>query len=103
MNLKIHQDHARFRQIVKGRVRKELRKFISKGELFGQEGGKTISIPVPQIDIPRFRFGERQQGGVGQGDGEPGDPLSQSDAEEGQEQAGDQEGQHILEIEVSIE
>jgi hypothetical protein len=103
MHLKIHQDHARFRQIVKGRVRKELRKFISKGELFGQEGGKTVSIPVPQIDIPRFRFGERQQGGVGQGDGEPGDPLSQSDAEDGQGEAGDQEGQHILEIEVTIE
>ena len=43
MSLKIHQDHARFRQIVKGRVRKELRKFVSKGELFGREGGKTVS------------------------------------------------------------
>jgi uncharacterized protein len=103
MFLKIHQDHARFRQIVKGRVRRNLKKFISKGELFGQEGGKTVSIPVPQIDIPRFRFGSRQQGGVGQGDGEPGDPLSQSDPEEGAGQAGDQEGQHVLEVEVTIE
>jgi len=103
MQLKIHQDHARFRQIVKGRVRQELRKFISKGELFGREGGKTISIPVPQIDIPRFRFGERQRGGVGQGDGEPGDPLSGADAEDGEGQAGDQEGQHILEVDVTIE
>ena len=103
MQLKIHQDHARFRQIVKGRVRQELRKFISKGELFGREGGKTISIPVPQIDIPRFRFGERQRGGVGQGDGEPGDPLSGTDAEDGEGQAGDQEGQHILEVDVTIE
>ncbi|MDJ0762184.1 MAG: DUF444 family protein [Myxococcota bacterium] len=101
--LKIHQDHARFRQIVKGRVRKELKKFISKGELFGREGGKSVSIPVPQIDIPRFRFGERQQGGVGQGEGDPGDPLSDADAEDGAGKAGDQEGQHVLEIEVSIE
>ncbi len=103
MSLKIHQDHARFRQIVKGRVRKELRKFISKGELFGREGGKTVSIPVPRIDIPRFRFGDRQMGGVGQGEGDVGDPLSQSDAEDGQGQAGEQEGQHVLEIEVTIE
>jgi sporulation protein YhbH len=101
--LKIHQDHARFRQIVKGRVRKELKKFISKGELFGREGGKTVSIPVPQIDIPRFRFGNRQQGGVGQGDGEPGDPMSQSDADDGAGQAGDQEGQHVIEVDVTIE
>lgn len=103
MHLKIHQDHARFRQIVKGRVRQNLRKFISKGELFGQEGKKVVSIPVPQIDIPKLRYGSRQQGGVGQGDGEPGDPLSQSDSEEGAGQAGDQEGKHVLEIEVSIE
>jgi uncharacterized sporulation protein YeaH/YhbH (DUF444 family) len=40
---------------------------------------------------------------VGQGDGEPGDPLSQSDSEEGAGQAGDQEGKHVLEIDVSIE
>jgi sporulation protein YhbH len=103
MKLKIHQDHARFRQIVKGRVRRNLKKFISKGELFGREGGKTVSIPVPQIDIPRLRYGDRQQGGVGQGEGEPGDPLSQADPEEGAGQAGDQEGQHVLEIEVTIE
>jgi uncharacterized protein len=104
MHLKIHQDHARFRQIVKGRVRQNLRKFISKGELFGQEGKKVVSIPVPQIDIPRLRFGSRRQGGVGQGDGDVGDPLGPSDNEgDGSGQAGDQEGKHILEIDVTIE
>ncbi len=103
MSLKIHQDHARFRDIIKGRVRKELKKFISKGELIGKEGGKTVSIPVPRVDIPRFRFGERQQGGVGQGEGDPGDPVSEADAEDGAGEAGDQEGQHVLEIDVSIE
>jgi hypothetical protein len=40
---------------------------------------------------------------VGQGEGEPGDPLSQADPEEGSGQAGDQEGQHVLEVEVTIE
>jgi uncharacterized protein len=103
MYLKIHQDHARFRQIVKGRVREELRKFISNGELIGREGGKTVSVPIPQIDIPRFRFGERQQGGVGQGDGEPGDPLSEGEGEDGAGKAGEQEGQHVLEVDISIE
>ena len=104
MHLKIHQDHARFRQIVKGRVRQELRRFIASGELIGREGDKTVSIPVPRIDIPRFRYGDRSQGGVGQGDGDVGDPLSQSDGDEsGQGEAGDKEGQHVLEVDVSIE
>jgi hypothetical protein len=103
MHLKIHQDHARFRQIVKGRVRQELRKFIASGELIGKEGDKIVSIPVPRIDIPRLRYGDRSQGGVGQGAGEVGDPLSRSDDEQsGQREAGDQEGQHILEVDVSI-
>jgi len=103
MNLRIHQDHARFREIVKGRVRKELRKYISSGELIGKEGDKLVSIPLPQIDIPHFRFGDRNQGGVGQGDGEPGDPLSQEDGEPGQGEAGSDEGQHVLEVDVTIE
>ena len=64
MHLKIHQDHARFRQIVKGRVRQELRRFIASGELIGREGDKTVSIPVPRIDIPRLKYGDRNQGGV---------------------------------------
>ena len=83
MSLKIHQDHARFRQIVKGRVRRELRKFISSGELLGREGDRVVSIPLPQVDIPRFRFGERQQGGVGQGEGELGDGLSEQEGQAG--------------------
>jgi uncharacterized sporulation protein YeaH/YhbH (DUF444 family) len=103
MNLKIHQDHARFRQIIKGRIRRELRRFISKGELIGREGEKVVSIPLPRIDIPRFKFGERQQGGVGQGEGEPGDALSESEGDDGAGQAGSEEGQHILEVDVTIE
>ena len=69
--LKIDQDHGRFRQIVRGKVRENLRKYISTGELVGRKGKDVVSIPIPQIDIPRFKFGEKQTGGVGQGDGNP--------------------------------
>jgi len=62
--LKIDQDHARFRHIVRGRIRQNLRKFISKGELLGRQGKDVVSIPVPQIDIPRFKFNSRDAGGV---------------------------------------
>ena len=46
MVLKIEKDHQRFRQIVKGRIREDLRKFLTKGELIGKEGKHLISIPV---------------------------------------------------------
>jgi sporulation protein YhbH len=102
MALKIKQDHARFRDIVRGRIKRNLKKYVQKGEMIGKKGKEFITIPVPTIDIPHFRFGERSQGGVGQGDGEPGDPLSQGD-DPGAGQAGQGEGQHILEVEVSLE
>ena len=75
MSLKIDQDHSRFRAIVRGKIRQNLRKYISQGELIGRKGKDVVSIPIPQIDIPRFAFGDRQRGGAGQGDGDPGDPI----------------------------
>ncbi len=105
MSLKIDQDHSRFRNIVRGRIRQNLRKYISQGELIGRKGKDLVSIPIPQIDIPRFRFGERQQGGAGQGDGEPGDPLGGDQGDEAGEghQAGQGAGEHILEVDVTLE
>jgi len=104
MSLKIKQDHARFRNIVRGRIKQNLKKYIQKGEMIGKKGKDFITIPVPTIDIPHFRFGERQQGGVGQGDGEPGDPLSPSPQGTGSSGgAGQGEGHHILEVDVSLD
>ena len=71
MILKIDKDHQRFRQIVKGRIREDLRKFLTKGELIGKEGKHLISIPVRGIDLPHFRYGDNS-GGVGAGDGKEG-------------------------------
>ncbi len=68
---KIEQDHQRFRQIVRGKIRKDLRKFLSRGELIGREGQRYVSIPVHDIDIPTFRYGDNS-GGVGMGEGEMG-------------------------------
>ncbi len=104
VSLKIDQDHSRFRNIVRGKIRQNLRKYVSQGELMGKQGKDVVSIPIPQIDIPRFRFAERQQGGVGQGDGEPGDPLSSSEADgDGKEQAGSDPGDHLLEVDITLE
>lgn len=96
------EDLSRFKQIVRGRIRKNLRKYISNGELIGRQGKDKVSIPIPQVDIPRFRFNDKQSGGVGQGDGEPGDALSGEEGD-GKGEAGENPGEHILEAEVSLE
>ena len=68
MILKIEKDHQRFRQIVKGRIRDDLRKFLTKGELIGKEGKHLISIPVRGVDLSHFRgYGDNSQGVAGEG------------------------------------
>ncbi len=103
MVLNIHKDHARFRKIVRGKIRQNLKKYISQGELMGRKGKDAVSIPVPQIDIPQFRFGQKQQGGVGQGDGDVGDPVGQGDEPGDGKQAGQGPGEHAIEVEVRLD
>ncbi len=100
MVLPINNDHQRFRKIVKGKIREDLRKFLSRDELIGREGKKFISIPVHGIESPYFRYGDNDDGGVGKGDGQPGDTVGQP-GEQGP--GGDQEGRHILEVDISLD
>ena len=100
---KIERDSARFKQIVRGKIKRELRKYITHGEMIGRKGRELVSIPLPQIEIPHFRYGQNGSGGAGQGDGEPGTPIGQGDQEAAGSGAGDQPGPHILEVEVSLE
>src|SRR5207237_1545875 len=102
MGQKIERDQQRFRKIVRGKVKSNLSKYISRGELIGKKGKDLVSIPLPQIDIPQFRYGQKGSGGVGQGEGQPGQPLGppQGEAQPG---AGDQPGGHILEVELTME
>ncbi len=106
VSLKIDQDHSRFRAIVRGKVRENLRKYVSQGELLGKQGKDVVSIPLPHIEIPRFRFADEQQGGVAQGDGEAGDPLDGGDPQDGQPgkgKAGKDGADHALEVELTLD
>ncbi len=96
---KIEKDHQRFRQIIKGRIREDLRKFLTRGELIGKEGKHLISIPVRGIDLPHFRYGDNTAG-VGAGDGKEGDAVGQ--ARRGS-QGGTEAGQHIMEVDLTLD
>ena len=64
---KIDRDANRFKQIVRGKIKSDLRKYITHGEMIGKTGGEFVSIPLPQIEIPEFRYGTKNRGGVGKG------------------------------------
>jgi uncharacterized protein len=95
MMLRIDRDLGRFRDIVRGRVRRDLRKHMSSTELVGKQGKKLVSIPLPQIGIPRLRYGDNDKG-LGQGEGQGEGPGSGPEA-------GDAPGEHTLEVEFTIE
>src|SRR5438874_4240321 len=99
---KIERDHQRFRKLVRGKVKSNLSKYISRGEIISKKGKDLVSIPLPQIDIPQFRYGQKGSGGVGQGEGDVGQPLGPPQGE-GDSGAGDQPGGHILEVELTME
>lgn len=98
----IKRDHQRFKQIVKGKIKQNLKKYITQGEMIGRQGKDYVSIPIPQIELPRFKFGRRQMGGVGQGEGQPGTPLGPGQDEDAEGAAGNTPGDHSLEVDVSL-
>ena len=104
MALRIDPDHRRFRDIVRGKIKQNLKKYVSNGELIGRKGKDVVSIPLPQINMPRFRFGGGKGGGVGQGKGQVGDTIGQGQpGEDGPGKAGSDPGEHALEVELSLD
>src|ERR1700761_1757444 len=93
---KIDQDLQRFRKLVRGKVKSNLSKYISRGEMIGKKGNDYVSIPISTTNPPQFRYGKKNSGGVGVGPGQPGQPLTQPQDGEGEPQAGDSPGGHIL-------
>lgn len=100
----IDRDFQRFKQIVRGKVRENLKKYITHGEMIGRQGREYVSIPIPNIEIPHFRHGRKGSGGVGQGEGDVGTPIGRGqDQGDGAGSAGDQPGEHLREVEVSLD
>ena len=105
MLMKIERDQRRFRQIVRGRIRKNLRKYMTHGEMIGRKGRDLVSIPIPQLDIPHFRFGDNGQRRRG-----PGRRRRRPTARQGrpaakrQGPAGSDPGDgHLLEVDITLE
>ena len=101
--MKIDRDRTRFREIVKGKVRENLREYISHGEMIGRKGKDLVSIPVPSLNVPRFRYGNNETGGVGNGEGDVGKPVGRGDDEGGAGSAGSDPGRHVLEVDITFE
>jgi len=99
---RIDSDHKDFRDIVGGKIRKGLKKFIKSGEVFRRRGknGK-ITIKIPAIDIPHFLHGKNPNG-VGRGEGNEGDVIGKDKDKAKGNEAGDSEGEGII-VQIDME
>ncbi|WP_435364335.1 YeaH/YhbH family protein [Haloarchaeobius sp. DYHT-AS-18] len=91
----LKDDIERFREVGEER-REDLKEFIQYGEL-GRSGPDEVRIPIKIVDLPNFEYDRLDQGGVGQGDAEVGDPVGQPQPQpgEGEEgEAGEEGGEH---------
>ena len=104
MTRSIDRDQRRFNEIVRGKIRKDLKRYVNHGEMLGRKGRELVSIPVPSIDIPHFQHGQKGSGGTGQGEGDVGQPIGRGqDDGDGTGQAGNEPGRHVREVEVTLE
>lgn len=97
---RIERDHKRFRDIIKGNIRKDFKKYISSGEMVGREGKYIVSIPYKTLRVPTFRHKYSEEVGIGHGDGNTGDEVKGNGEEISS--AGDKPGSHVLEVELSL-
>jgi uncharacterized protein len=96
----------RFNEIVRGKIKKEIKRFISNGVIVTKKGNESIRIPVPHIAIPKFMFAQEDQesGGGGQGPSQPGKGSSPDQQDpNAPKAAGSQAGEHTLEVDISLQ
>lgn len=90
-------DLSRHNQKVKEAIKGDLPKIVGEEAIITADDKKIVKIPIRSITLPHFRYGDNKEGtGVGQGPGEPGEPVPGSIA-------GDQPGIDYYEADVTIE
>lgn len=100
------KDARRHREKHKEAIKEKLPELIADESIITGRKGKTVKIPVKILDIPHFkpkRDADGFSGGIGQGQGKPGDvigerPIGKEPGEPGTEPGGD-----YIETEIEIE
>jgi uncharacterized sporulation protein YeaH/YhbH (DUF444 family) len=104
MNASI-RTHTRFRDIVRGRIKQNLRKYVTHGEMIGKQGGKdVVASPCRRSSCPRFTL--RQERGDAASVRARAKRAKASDVQEGE--GGGRGGRHTkastsLEVDVELE
>lgn len=94
-------EYRRLKRKVKDYVKKNLRDYLFNDSVVGRRGKKLVQIPITGIRLPSFER-DKRKGGVGQGEGEEGQPLpgQRRPGQPGQPGTEHEEHEHEMEIVV---
>src|SRR3989338_7033450 len=97
-------DAKRHREKQKEVIKRNLRDIISEESIITGKRDKVVKIPIKGIDIPSFRRGRGNSGGgIGSGDGKPGDIIKRRKLDpNGKGPPGNEPGVDYIETEVEI-
>lgn len=107
LHRKGERDEARHNEKVKESIKGRLQEVVSDGDIITADpkSKQTIKIPLKSLELPKFRYGKRNEG-VGSGDGseQPGDVVGKQPGKgQGQGEAGEEAGEEYYEAELTIE
>lgn len=90
----LREDLDRFKKIGE-EERQDLEEFVNYGNI-SSSSSESINIPVKIVELPEFEYDQYSMGGVGQGEGEVGEPVEvdEGDEEGDGDEAGEGEGEH---------
>jgi len=102
MRKRIRKDLERFKRIVRGEIRKNLKELIESGQIVGQRGNQIVKVPIKSIRIPQFRYDPHEAGGIGAGEGEIGEFIQPDEDALNSGRPGSGPGAHFPEVEIEV-
>jgi uncharacterized protein len=102
---RIREDHKRYHDIIRDKVKHKLRDHIKNGRKIERRGKDYVVVDIPVIDLPRFKHGDPYEEGIGAGGGELGDKVKDGPDQpgDGNGQAGSDKGEHTVGVGVPLD
>jgi len=97
------KDAQRHRDKIDDAIRKNVRDVIAEESIITSKKGRKVRVPVKGLKDYRFTYGNKSNGGIGQGDGKEGDIISSKDKNGKPGKPGNEKGEFYMETEVDID
>src|SRR3989338_7137925 len=88
MTNRIGRDQDRFEQKIKRLKDQAIKKYFRNDSIGVRGKDGILRVPIRKLELPKFRYGSNEEGGVGSGEGDVGSPVpgtkpSGADSDEG--------------------